>query len=83
MSRQRLHHMTQPTHVPKQLYRISYRDLCFAVECSNDTVVFAAPCAKWMVGKDQVSCFDYWRKRGAEILELNKSIQIPPEAPTS
>jgi hypothetical protein len=52
------------------LYRIAYRDLCFAVVCRGGKVDFTAPCAKWMVGKSWTECQQYWAKRGAEILKL-------------
>ena len=53
-----------------KLIRISFRELCFAVEVSDGIVVFAAPCARWMEGRAWTYCRDYWTKRGAEVLEL-------------
>jgi len=57
---------------PTTLHMISYKDLCFAVEVHNGTVVFAAPCARWMEGKDWSWCLKYWRKRGVEIVDVER-----------
>jgi hypothetical protein len=52
----------------KMLIQITYKDLCFAVETTNGVVTFAAPVAKWMVGKRWHVCRDYWENRNAKIV---------------
>lgn len=59
------------------LFMIAYKDLCFAVSCRQGVVIFAAPCARWMIGKDWSWCQEYWKQRGAEIT----FIPVKPDNP--
>jgi hypothetical protein len=46
----------------KGLYQITLSYACFGIEVEEGMVVFAAPIAKWMVGKD-LSYVEKWVKK--------------------
>lgn len=54
-----------------QHYRISYKQLCFAVSVKNGWIQTAAPVARWMLGQRWYGLEKYWLNRGAEITQLN------------
>ena len=64
----RIGYRPHPIGQKNNLYMISFKDLCFAVETDhNDNVLYAAPCARWMKGKLWSWCLAYWHRRGADI----------------
>jgi len=54
----------------RRLFWISLNYATFGIESDNNTVVHAAPIARWMVGKTLSEIKPWLIKRGAKVVEV-------------
>jgi len=63
----------------RELWSIDVPWACFGLVAQNDVVIEVAPIAKWANGKTTAEVFNYFRRKGGEIVLVWRREGTPSE----